>query len=259
MFSRLRNRFGIPGVISVIALVFAMIGGAYAANDSSEGSKASASAKAKKGPRGPRGPKGPTGPAGPVGPAGAQGSAGAQGPKGDTGAAGAPGLQGLKGETGPTGATGATGDEGEPGEQGEIGPEGSPWTLGGTIPPGKTITGGWFLDPDLGGVSPSQVGLPALFSFPLPMPSPIPDGNIHLIHGDTVPSGCTGGTRAEPKADPGHLCIWSTAWAGPPSAPVQFINMGGPGGTTGFAMSVSSEAGVAIAFGTWAATAPVAP
>ena len=33
MFSTLRTRFGIPGVISVIALVFAMLGGAYAANN----------------------------------------------------------------------------------------------------------------------------------------------------------------------------------------------------------------------------------
>ena len=32
MFSTLRTRFGIPGVISVIALVFAMFGGAYAAS-----------------------------------------------------------------------------------------------------------------------------------------------------------------------------------------------------------------------------------
>ena len=31
MFSLLRNRFGIPGVISVVVLVFAMSGGAFAA------------------------------------------------------------------------------------------------------------------------------------------------------------------------------------------------------------------------------------
>jgi hypothetical protein len=51
MFSTLRTRFGIPGVISVMALVFAMLGGAYAANSPSGGGKATASAKAKKGPR----------------------------------------------------------------------------------------------------------------------------------------------------------------------------------------------------------------
>ncbi|HKB50891.1 MAG TPA: hypothetical protein VKC63_05620, partial [Solirubrobacterales bacterium] len=67
MLSPLRNRFGIPGVISVIALVFAMLGGAYAASDNGSG-KATASAKAKAGPRGPRGKTGPAGPAGPAGP-----------------------------------------------------------------------------------------------------------------------------------------------------------------------------------------------
>jgi hypothetical protein len=91
MLSPLRNRFGIPGVISVIALVFAMIGGAYAAS-SDNGGKATSSAKAKKGPRGPKGPKGDTGPAG------AQGPAGPAGAKGDTGANGNNGTAGTSAE-----------------------------------------------------------------------------------------------------------------------------------------------------------------
>jgi hypothetical protein len=33
----LRNRFGLPGLIAVVALVFAMIGGAYAANQPGHG------------------------------------------------------------------------------------------------------------------------------------------------------------------------------------------------------------------------------
>src|SRR5258706_13999527 len=86
MFSPLSNRFGIPGVISVIALVFAMLGGAYAASNNSGGGKASASAKAKKGPRGPKGATGPAGPAGPSGPARSKGDPGA---KEGTGAAAA--------------------------------------------------------------------------------------------------------------------------------------------------------------------------
>jgi len=93
MFSTLRTRFGIPGVISVIALVFAMFGGAYAASNSASGGKATASAKAKRGPRGPKGPKGDTGPAGPAGPAGPQGQ------KGDAGAAGSNGAPGAPGES----------------------------------------------------------------------------------------------------------------------------------------------------------------
>jgi len=100
MFSTLRTRFGIPGVISVIALVFAMIGGAYAANNSASDGKATASAKAKKGPRGPKGPKGDTGPAGPAGP---------QGAKGDTGATGSNGTNGQSVAGEPIAAGGACG------------------------------------------------------------------------------------------------------------------------------------------------------
>jgi len=87
----LRNRFGIPGVISVIALVFAMLGGAYAASNSSGGGKATASAKGKRGPRGPKGV------AGPAGPAGANGTNGKDGEKG------APGEKGAKGDSGTNG------------------------------------------------------------------------------------------------------------------------------------------------------------
>ncbi len=52
MFSTLRTRFGIPGVISVIALVFAMFGGAYAASNSSGGGKATASRQGQAGAAG---------------------------------------------------------------------------------------------------------------------------------------------------------------------------------------------------------------
>jgi len=132
MLSPLRNRFGIPGVISVIALVFAMLGGAYAASDTG-GSGSKASASAKKGPRGPRGPKGPAGPAGPQGPAGPAGKDGAQGPKGDTGAQGPKGEKGAKGDTG---LQGSQGIQGPPGEAGVIHP-------GETLPPEATLTGTW--------------------------------------------------------------------------------------------------------------------
>jgi len=95
----LKNRFGIPGVIAVAALVFAMIGGAYAATNSGGGKKASAS-KSNRGPRGPKGPKGATGPAGATGAQGAQGAAGANGKDG---------APGSPGEAGPPGAPGANG------------------------------------------------------------------------------------------------------------------------------------------------------
>jgi Collagen triple helix repeat (20 copies) len=145
MFSLLRNRFGIPGVIAVIALVFAMLGGAYAATDKGGSGNATASAKGKRGPRGKPGKTGPQGPAGPVGPAGPAGPAGAAGPKGNAGPQGSAGLKGPTGATGLTGTPGSKGPTGPAGPTGSTGPtgeEGSPWVAG-TAPAGTTLKGTW--------------------------------------------------------------------------------------------------------------------
>jgi hypothetical protein len=164
MFSTLRNRFGIPGVISVIALVFAMFGGAYAASSSSGGGKATASAKAKKGPRGP---KGATGPAGPQGPAGA---------KGDTGANGTNGTNGTSAEAVSFAGSQHGCSEGgvevksaKPatflcnGKKGENGQAGFP----GTLPAGKTETGTW-------GVAMAPTTDALNFDVPISFPIPLP-------------------------------------------------------------------------------------
>jgi len=135
MLSPLRNRFGIPGVIAVIALVFAMLGGAYAATNNG-GGKATASAK---GPRGPRGPRGKTGPTGPQGAPGLQGAAGANGKDGANGSNGSNGSAGATGATGAKGATGATGAFGSTGATGATGLSGFTTTL----PSGKTETGAY--------------------------------------------------------------------------------------------------------------------
>jgi hypothetical protein len=198
MLSPLRNRFGIPGVIAVIALVFAMLGGAYAASNNGGGGKATASAKAKRGPKGPKGATGPQGPQGPIGP---QGPAGAKGDKGDPGATGAAGPAGTAGATGATGAAGPKGDPGgsilvgeftgpeetppnagpcsgrggsefEPEDgggsvvyacNGAEGDKGSPWTAGGTLPSGETETGAWAFSGGEG----EEVYTPISFTIPL--------------------------------------------------------------------------------------------
>ncbi|HEX2097251.1 MAG TPA: hypothetical protein VHF50_07785 [Solirubrobacterales bacterium] len=257
MFSSFRNRFGIPGVISVIALVFAMLGGAYAANDSGgDGSKASASAKAKKGPRGPRGPKGPAGPQGPAGAAGAKGDTGAAGANGANGKDGAPGLQGQKGATGPTGPAGATGVTGPEGA------EGSPWTVDGTLPSEATLTGAWsFANQPVGQV----IEIPISFSIPLAASMAV--AQTHEVYsGETAPSACAGGTIENPQAEPGHLCVYGkfvgadfAASASEDSIPT-FSRPGATLGTAGVGV-----AGTVLQFmgepgawgrGTWAVTAP---
>jgi Collagen triple helix repeat (20 copies) len=235
MFSSFRNRFGIPGVISVIALVFAMLGGAYAASNSGDSKDAAASAK-KKSAKGPRGPKGATGPAGP---------AGAPGAKGDTGAAGANGANGSNGATGATGANGTNGqsvtteeifvaeDCGDEtgvmlksvsGEDaicnGEDGEDGSPWTVGGTLPAGETLSGSWAV-----GILPNagdQAWISA--SFNIPLPADLPADNAHFIDQngkEVVFNGTTfeveelashpncAGTSVSPTAAPGHFCLYA--------------------------------------------------
>jgi hypothetical protein len=216
MFSTLRNRFGIPGVISVVALVFAMFGGAYAASNSSGGGKATASAKAKKGPRGP---KGPTGPLGPVGPAGPAGPAGPQGPKGDAGANCSPGANGasvtvsavgLPGEEGKcvgsggskfvVGASKAYACNGAPGTDGA---PGEPWTAGGTLPAGATETGTWSFQTQVE----SMIKFASTFvplSFPIPLAQPLDEAHVHLAPNANCP-----GSVETPKANSGHLCIYT--------------------------------------------------
>jgi len=224
MFSTLRTRFGIPGVISVIALVFAMFGGAYAASNSSGGGKATASAKAKKGPRGP---KGATGPAGPVGPAGPAGLAGPAGPKGDTGAKGEKGDPGTDGTDGVDGEPGKsvkataiaegeeTACEGQGGVEYEVdesaepteicnGKPGEPWALGG-LPKGATETGVWTFDASEASAAGGRVFVP--ISFPVPLRQKITDeANIHFV--ETTPDATCPGTVTEPKAPEGMLCIY---------------------------------------------------
>ena len=238
MFSSFRNRFGIPGVISVIALVFAMLGGAYAASNSNGGKNATASAKKKavKGPRGPRGATGPAGAAGPAGPAGA---------KGDTGAAGANGIDGAKGAAGANGQ-GVTAEVeppfGECGEQegveiksasgtnyvcsgaagakGSEGPEGKPWTLGGTLPKGATLSGAWSITAD--DSEATFPFLPAPISFNIPLAAPIPAANTHYWAagknpGKKAPEECEDPAHpgeasvSNPEADPGHICVYEAS------------------------------------------------
>lgn len=93
MFSKLRTRFGAAGVVSVIAVVLAMTGGAWAAKHyiitSTKQIKPSVlkQLKGKPGPVGPqgeRGLQGERGPGGPTGPKGDAGPQGAEGPPGPT-------------------------------------------------------------------------------------------------------------------------------------------------------------------------------
>ena len=104
----LREPFGKAGLtVAVIALVFAMLGGAYAAT-SNGGGKATASAKGKPGPRGKTGKTGPAGPVGPQGPAGANGKDGSNGTNGKDGTNGESVTLAAAGSCGAPGGTKVT-------------------------------------------------------------------------------------------------------------------------------------------------------
>jgi hypothetical protein len=291
MFSTLRTRFGIPGVISVIALVFAMLGGAYAANNSSGGGKSTASAKAKKGPRGPKGATGPQGPAGPQGAAGAKGDAGANGSNGTNGTNGtsaeAVSFSGAKGgcTEGGTEVKSAKPTtfvcNGKKGENGQTG-------FTEVLPAGKTETGTFTLLAEVAGLPVASV------SFPIPLADPLGEGDVHLIapNGEELlkeglvtptevpPTDCGSGIEtpggpeinaANPQAAPGNLCVYlggeteevtegmgSQLIADPSYECRAFGCLGeGAGASIAGARIYAVEAAEgAAAWGTWAVTAP---
>lgn len=228
MISRIREQLGPAGlIVAIVALVAALAGGAVAANNGggSGDSEATASAKGKQGPRGPRGkrgPKGATGPAGPAGPAGAKGDAGAPGASGKDGAPGKDGTPGANGKsvTGePILAGGACGAgvtgvkytlDGTPtnvcnGKEGPEGPPGQPWVPDKTLPEEATLTGVWSF---FGNGAAVQL---VPFHFPIPLSSADAATIVYqFVKEGAVNANCPG-TPLEPKANPGFICIYSSA------------------------------------------------
>ncbi len=190
---RITEPFGKAGlIVAVVALVAALVGGAYASTNG-VGPLASSSGKQhkkKKGKakRGPRGPKGATGPAGPAGPAGPTGPAGAQGPKGDTGAQG---------------------------PQGPEGPEGEPWAAGGTLPPEATLTGTYAtsLTNDIlpeGETKEDSVSFGIQVS-PAPTFVFVPGVGGTTSYGSDAANGCPGVVGGIPRAESGKFCVYGFA------------------------------------------------
>jgi hypothetical protein len=209
MFGKLRNRFGIPGVISVMALVLAMAGGAYAAK------KYVITSTSQIKPSVLKSLKGKPGPAGPQGPQGAPGSAGANGKDGSNGTNGTNG-------TSVTG-TAFSGSEGGCTEGGvkftsASGPNyacnGKKGTTGftSTLPAGKTETGTWG-----GFIGPSETLLSPV-SFSIPLAEDLEASDVHFINeaGKEVVNGTTEvdstvclGSAEEPTATAGNLCVYA--------------------------------------------------
>jgi hypothetical protein len=208
MFSTLRRRIGAPGVIAVIALVFAMAGSAFAASNSGLTSKMKKEvekiAKKYAGKNGAPGKDGAPGPQGAVGPQGSPGTPGSPGKDGATGGTGG---------TGKTGATGVTGSTGATGKTGEINTEGP-------LPVGQTETGVFAADHTITTGPSPPFATPVLLpiSFPIPLaneltftfPNGAPGDTVVVVkEGATTPGvGNCPGTPAEPEAASGFLCVY---------------------------------------------------
>lgn len=210
MFSKIRKRLSPAGLIAVLALVFAMTGGAYAAkkylitSTKQISPSVLAQLKGAKGASGAPGALGPAGPAGPVGGAGPQGSQGPQGP------AGTPGTPGTPGKTGPAGPAGPTG------------PEGVCSTSNCVLPSGVTETGTWGADV-FGAPEETELYIPISFTVPLKEESSekafyctiaqVNSGKGECDNArnpsEVVNSGCTG-TVTRPTAPAGVLCIYTS-------------------------------------------------
>ncbi len=232
MFDRVRRHLTPSMLIALLALVFAVTGGAFAASghggpDGLPGGNHGLSAlakiaksKNKTSPRGPRGPRGATGLAGKTGATGAIGPVGPQGASGPAGPAGANGASGATGEPvkitkagsaeckeGGTHFKNATGEgnacNGEASETLGGGESGLPVAL----PEGKTETGTWSAHVDLKEhefkEGETELYVSAPLSFPVPLAAPLPEAQWHFVTiaeqegtgGAKVPAECEG----EPK------------------------------------------------------------
>jgi hypothetical protein len=248
MFTTARKHLTYANVAMTLALVFAMTGGAYAANHFLITSTKQISPKVLKALKGANGKNGAAGPAGPAG-------------------AGTPGPAGPQGPAGPAGGAGPAGTPGKDGAPGKDGKEGSPWTAGGTLPSGKSETGQWAVAQVINGepFEFMQLGI----SFPIRLANPLASSQVHFIgleeqQKGTLPAGCEGSFE-EPKAEAGNLCVFVRKSVNftklePIALPFNIENaetaseLGA--GASGAVLSASpAEAGKIVANGVWVVTA----
>lgn len=272
MLNRLRKRLTAANVIAVLALVFAMGGGAYAAKryviTSISQIKPSVQKQLKS-----SGKAGSQGPAGPAGTAGTPGTPGSKGEKGDKGENGSNGAGVTAATLGPEeggckeGGVALTSASGKDsvcnGERGARGQQGAPWPVGGTLPSEATETGAWSFGPmaESEGVSIDV----AAASFAVKLAAPLGEKGVHYINkageeetilGATPQTVCKGNVE-EPTATPGNLCVYEGEVN---NAKIFFIFTMGtetPGASTAGARArfVTKTGGEPSGRGTWAVTA----
>jgi hypothetical protein len=234
MLPAIRKRLTYANVAMTLALVFAMSGGAYAANKFLITSTKQISPKVLKALKGKAGPAGPAGPAGAAGAgtagaAGPQGPGGPQGPKGETGTKG---EQGVKGENGTNGTTGFTE----------------------TLPKGKTLKGEWSV---VGTATAAANAFATSVNFAFPLKT-APTAHFVKAGVTTAPPGCGKGTAEKPEAEEGNLCVFAGGVinvSGELAIENFFTNEPGASKSGFSLLAVSAASGQVEAIGTWAVTA----
>jgi Collagen triple helix repeat (20 copies) len=279
MFTRIHQKLGTAGfIISIVALVAALTGGAYAAGGGLSGKQkkevtkiAQTEAKKFAGRPGATGPAGPVGPTGPSGAAGAKGDAGA---RGDTGATGTAGTNGTNGTNGSNGKS-VTVTEVSPGEPecnklggALVGVEGStaapqevcngaPGTTGfaNELPSGETETGTW----SVGRFTLKEQEEFVQAFVPISFPFHLTPGQYfaELMERGETSANCTGSSQ-EPTAAAGSVCLYVAEGSASlnlygflsPSPAEGGDETASPSGIVAKFGAVSGQFG----FGTWAAT-----
>ena len=227
----MRKRLSYANVTATLALVFAMSGGAMAANHYLINSTKQINPKVLKSLKGNAGKMGATGATG------AAGATGKEGPQGKEGLAGKEGPQGKEGLAGKEGSPGKNGEPGNEGKQGEPGPFPT------TLPSGDTVTGAYSI---VGGTNASGTGNDwgvSAISFPYPLAS-APTVKV-VLSGGPSQTGCSG-TVGDPTAASGTLCVYEGGHSGIESG---FPDVCPPSGC-GFASAASMTGGVVRVFAT---------
>lgn len=221
---RIRRQLSYANVVATLALLFAMSGGALAANHYLVNSTKQINPKVLKKLRGPRGTAGIPGATGPAGPAGA------------------------RGEIGPQGSKGTNGTKGEPGEAGQPG-----FSALSTLPSGASESGTFGLS-SVGGTSGETLEISA--SFPIPLEEGAPGSQVITTKVNTPVTHCSG----PGQADQGFLCIYTNREYGVNAAtriifnPEIFPSPGGSG-RFGFVMAWTTTAANPGVFGTYTVSA----
>jgi hypothetical protein len=223
----MRRRLSYANITATLALVFAMSGGAMAANHYLINSTKQINPKVLKKLTGKPGTNGTAG------------ATGATGATGTTGPAGSPGTAGAKGEKGETGSKGETGPKGEAG-----------LSALSTLPAGDSESG------EVAAIETNPTSgryIEDTVTFPVPLPATLEESHV-IFTSTSGTTHCSGVGHAEA----GYLCIYVTN-SGNVETPISrsFENLAGGAGKEGFGAfwRVTTSGAEAWGEGVWTVTA----